>query len=89
MLRLDGTSEQRHLPSHSVMTDLARILRAPKGLGVVDLRDGRTMFIDLVGLIGGERVNHVATRLYHDAAGLAEPYAIAGDVALARAEDFA
>jgi hypothetical protein len=88
ILRAAGTAEDHEVSRH-ILLDWCRRMIGADTLDTVNLRDGRVMLVDDVGLVDGKPLNAAATALYHGVCRPGTTNPIAGDVAIAWDEDFA
>jgi hypothetical protein len=90
VIRVNGALEQHRLPARerNAIRKISELIGA-EGLDVVNLRDGRVMLVDDTGAIDGKPANQKATEIYHAVCRPGTTWAICGDVAIARDNDFA
>lgn len=88
ILRTNGAREHHEVGRHIVFDWIKRMISAPQMLDTVNLRDGRVMLVDDVGLVDGKPINAEATKLYHGICRPGTTHPICGDVAIALDEDF-
>jgi hypothetical protein len=88
ILRTSGEREEHQIAKRLLMDWCRRMIGADT-IDTVNLRDGRIMLVDDVGLIDGKPINRTATALYHSVCRPGTTNPIAGDVAIAWDRDFA
>lgn len=88
ILRVGGQREEHQVGKHILFGWIQRMIGA-ETLDSVNLRDGRIMLVDDVGLVDGKPRNEAATKLYLGVCRPGTDAFIAGDVAVAWDEDFA
>ena len=88
ILRTNDTRETHRVSRH-ILLDWCRRMIGADTLDTVNLRDGRVMIVDDVGLVDGKPINAAATALYHSVCRPGTTNPIAGDVAIAWDRDFA
>ena len=81
--RVDGTS-QTVPDSGGYQGDTIRRLIGADSLDTVNLRDGRTMYVDDLGHQKGLPVNQKGTQLYHAICRPGTTHVIVGDVVVVR-----
>lgn len=86
VIRTTGEHEWHDVPDKRPFPTLYK-LTGSECFDTVDLRDGRVMLVDDTGMVDGRPVNPEATKLYHGVR--KTTWAIHGDVAVVRDEDFA
>jgi hypothetical protein len=87
VIRCNGDEEQ-HKVRKDAFAEIYRLIGCDCS-DIVNLRDGRVMIVDDVGLIDGKERNEKATALYRGVCRPGTDAWIAGDVAIALDEDFA
>lgn len=88
VIRTNGTRE-RHVVERRTALKQIYVLIGCDTIDTVNLRDGRVMLVDDVGMIDGKPVNPEATKLYHGVCRPGTTNPICGDVAIVRDADFA
>jgi vacuolar-type H+-ATPase subunit B/Vma2 len=88
ILRTNGQDEEHHV-GRSILLNWCQRMIGADTIDTVNLRDGRIMLVDDVGLIDGKPINPAATKLYHSVCKPGTTNPIAGDVAIAWDKDFA
>lgn len=88
IIRTTGEHEFHDIPDKRPWTTLYKLTDS-ESFDSVNLRDGRIMFVDDTGMVDGKPVNQEATELYHSICKPGTVWAIHGDVAIVRNEDFA
>lgn len=84
-----GGERELHKVGKALLFDWCKRMIGADTIDTVNLRDGRVMLVDDVGLIDGKPINPQATRLYHSVCKPGTTNPIAGDVAIAVDADFA
>lgn len=90
IVRVDGTREQREINRRNPFKDIDRIIDC-NVCDTVNMRDGRVMIVDDLGLQKNRPVNPAATEIYQSIYPRAKQSGavIVGDVVIANDEDFA
>lgn len=93
ILRTDGTKVEYDQPPAKALGLMKWIQKEigaeASGCDIVNLRDGRVLVVDDVGMVNGKPVNPEATLLYHGVCRPGTTHQIHGDAAVCWDEDFA
>lgn len=86
VLRVDGSEETHKVERRALLPQIYQLIGCDC-IDTVNLRDGRVMLVDDVGMLVQKPINGQATRIYHGI--YSTPYPIVGDVAIVLDEEFA